>query len=286
MSLVPSRCLNCEQPVSGSFCASCGQRNVDYRVSTWELLSDALDGLFQIDSRLGRTVIPFLLRPGFLTREYNAGRRMRYSSPLRIYLLFSVAYFFALSFVHFEGSLNLGRSPGPAGGTRVESQLAITDATSRSEPEVHLGFTRLEQHIRSQIKLLQQADPKEAQRRLKEGFLAQASKGLIFLLPVFALLLKLLYLGRRRFYIEHLTCALHLHAYVLFILLLCLLPPLRAHLGGMLLLCYVQLVLALRAVYGESIARTLCKSLALLFLYSLAGLVGLVGIAFFTLLLL
>lgn len=286
MSLATPRCLNCDEAVSGNFCASCGQRNVDYRVSTWELLSDALDGLFQIDSRMGRTVLPFLIRPGFLTREYNAGRRMRYSSPLRIYLLLSVAYFFALSFVQFEGSLSLGRKPGGAGGARVESKLAVTETTGRDGPEVHLGWARLEQRVGSQIKLLQQADPKEAHRRVQEAFLSQASKALFFLLPVFALLLKLLYLGRRRFYIEHLTFALHVHAFVLFILLLCLLPWIRAHLGIMLLLCYAHLLVALRVVYGEPLRRTLWKSIALLILYGLAVMVGLVGTAFVTLLVL
>lgn len=151
MSLVTPRCLNCEEAVSGKFCASCGQRNVDYRVSIWELLSDALDGLFQIDSRMGRTVIPFLFRPGFLTHEYNAGRRTRYSSPLRIYLLLSVCYFFALSFVHFEGTLSLGRKAGSGGGAHVESKLAVTESVRDGDPEIHLGWARLEQHVGRQI---------------------------------------------------------------------------------------------------------------------------------------
>lgn len=307
MSLKRDRCLNCEQPVSGNFCAGCGQRNADYRVSFGEVLVDALDGLFQIDSRIARTVVPFLFRPGFLTREYNAGRRVRYSSPLRIYLLLSVAYFFALSLMPVHGRLQLGpeQSDGKA-RARISSKLSIEDAPEDAaakpgtsagskgdagsagtgglkNPEVHLGWAKLEKHIGSQIKMLQGMDPTEARRRAQEVFLAQASKGLPLMLPVFALLLKILYRRGGHFYIEHLTFALHQHAFVLFVLLLCLLPKVGDHLGLMALICYAYLLVALRTVYAQPLLRTVWKSCALLFLYSFSLLFGGVAIVLWTL---
>jgi hypothetical protein len=49
--------------------------------------------------------------------------------------------------------------------------------------------------------------------------LSVAPQTLFFMLPVFALLLKLFYLFRRRLYTEHLLVALHSHAFIAFALL-------------------------------------------------------------------
>lgn len=287
MSLKRDRCLDCDAPVSGSFCSQCGQRNADYRVSFGEVLRDALDGVFQIDSRIGRTVLPFLFRPGFLTREYNAGRRTRYSSPLRIYLLLSVLYFFALSFLPVNDKLRFGNPGDGKSGVHVESSIAIDGSenkrASERDPEVHIGWARLERHITHQLNMLKRMDPAEARRRAQESFLSQASKGLFFLLPVFALLLKLLYRKTGHFYIEHLTFSLHLHAFVLFMLLLCLLPRISDHVGIIALLCYGHLLVALRTVYAQGWLRTFGKSLFLLALYSFALLFGVVFMAIWTL---
>jgi hypothetical protein len=274
MTRKTERCLNCDEPAPGNFCASCGQRNADYRVSLRELLGDALDGLFQIDSRITRTLVPLLFRPGFLTREYNAGRRTRYTSPLRVYLLLSVMYFFALPLMRLDSAISLGGDGGRPGAVKVESKLTVGAADEQSAPKVHVGIDWLDQRLGSQFLALKKLPPDEAKRRFVDSFLSQASKVLFVLLPMFALLLKLLYLRSRRFYIEHVTFALHLHAFVFFLLLLCLIPQVRAHAGVVALVCYGYLVVALRVVYGQGWGRTVVKSGVLLFLYSMVLLVG------------
>src|ERR1700749_2495562 len=92
-----TRCLNCETPGVDKFCAHCGQENTDYRVSLKRLLGDLFEELFQLETRLWRSLYDLLRHPGRLTLDYNAGRRVRYTSPLRLYLIASVAYFFVSS---------------------------------------------------------------------------------------------------------------------------------------------------------------------------------------------
>jgi Protein of unknown function (DUF3667) len=60
-----------------------------------DLLHDVTHEFLHVDSKIFRTVKLLLLKPGFLTREYFEGRRVRYVSPLRVYLVFSVIYFAA-----------------------------------------------------------------------------------------------------------------------------------------------------------------------------------------------
>src|SRR5262249_3883909 len=90
-------CLNCGSADVHAFCARCGQKNTDLRISVGELTRDLVDELFQVDSRMARTVVPFLFRPGKLTNEFLAGRRLTYSSPVRLYVLASFLYFITLS---------------------------------------------------------------------------------------------------------------------------------------------------------------------------------------------
>jgi hypothetical protein len=258
-----THCLNCGAPVPGNFCGDCGQRNADYRVSLREVLVEALDGLFQVDSRIMRTVPRFLFCPWILTRAYNAGRRTRYTSPLRLYLLLSVAYFFALP---------LARLSVPDMKLDVAAQAEAPAEKKVEKLHVHTGSKALDSRIQVQLDRLLKMDRHEAFKQVVSAFMAQAPKGLFLLLPVFALLLQALCWGR--FYIEHLVFALYSHAYVFLLLLLGLagLPGWILRMVGLLILW-----LMLQRVYEGSAWRTTAKLLALLFLYGLALGFGMVG---------
>ncbi|HKJ20007.1 MAG TPA: DUF3667 domain-containing protein, partial [Woeseiaceae bacterium] len=86
-------CLNCGTELRGQYCGHCGQRARSRLISLWELIQDAFGDLLELDSRLWRTVIPLLVRPGQLTRDYLEGRRARYMPPFRMYLVLSVVFF-------------------------------------------------------------------------------------------------------------------------------------------------------------------------------------------------
>lgn len=86
-------CLNCGADLVGQYCGQCGQRATARLISLWELLRDAFGDLFELDSRLWRTLVPILVRPGVLTRDYLQGRRARYMPPFRMYLVLSLIFF-------------------------------------------------------------------------------------------------------------------------------------------------------------------------------------------------
>jgi len=93
----PRRCLDCGAPLTGAYCAACGQRAFDHRVSLPLLLREVFAETLQLEGRLLRTVPAFLLRPGRLTEEFNAGRRTLYTPPLRLYLASSLLCLLALA---------------------------------------------------------------------------------------------------------------------------------------------------------------------------------------------
>lgn len=95
------QCLNCGHPLEThyTFCPECGQKNTNRQLSMKVLLSDFLSNYFAFDSKLGRSIHHFFLRPGYLTRRFNEGKRVRYVHPLRLYLVVSVLFFFLLTYL-------------------------------------------------------------------------------------------------------------------------------------------------------------------------------------------
>ena len=105
-------CLNCGTELRGQYCGQCGQRARSRLISLWELIQDAFGDLLELDSRLWRTLIPLLIRPGQLTRDYLEGRRARYMPPFRMYLVLSVV-FFVVAFFDPRDDLSLLFEPEP-----------------------------------------------------------------------------------------------------------------------------------------------------------------------------
>ena len=95
-------CLNCGTALGGQYCGSCGQRAASRLISIWELLRDAFGDLLELDSRLWRTLIQMMIRPGKLTRDYLEGRRARYMPPFRMYLVLSIVFFLVAFFDPLE----------------------------------------------------------------------------------------------------------------------------------------------------------------------------------------
>lgn len=87
------RCMNCNAPLTGKYCAECGQPSHTYSAPLWSDIQDFFGNHFGFDTKFFRSIAPLLFRPGFLSREYSAGRRVRYINPLRLYIFSSILFF-------------------------------------------------------------------------------------------------------------------------------------------------------------------------------------------------
>src|SRR5258708_4671307 len=88
-----ARCDNCGAWVRARYCGVCGQRLEPPVHSLWHFARVATEDLTHADSRLWRTLVALLFRPGYLTAQFLAGRRASYLPPVRLYLVLSVAFF-------------------------------------------------------------------------------------------------------------------------------------------------------------------------------------------------
>ncbi len=90
-------CYNCGIRLTGRFCAACGQKTQELNPSLKHFLHDLTHELLHFDGKIFQSVSTLLLRPGVLTKDYFEGRRARWISPIRLYLVFSVMYFAAIT---------------------------------------------------------------------------------------------------------------------------------------------------------------------------------------------
>ncbi len=90
----PPACQNCGTPLLGPHCYKCGQPVNGLVRHFSSIMGDFADSVLNIDARVFRTLWPLLARPGYLTREYFAGHRVRYVSPVRLFVFLSIATFF------------------------------------------------------------------------------------------------------------------------------------------------------------------------------------------------
>ena len=86
-------CENCGAVLLGDHCYSCGQPTKGLVRQFSAIIGDFLDTVLNIDSRIIHTVGPLLFKPGFLSLEYFAGRRVRYVSPVRLLVFIAVVTF-------------------------------------------------------------------------------------------------------------------------------------------------------------------------------------------------
>ena len=219
-------CKNCQAGLNGAYCSSCGQKDVDLERPILGLLSDVIKETFEVDGRSALTVKTLFRHPGLLTSEFLGGRRRRYTSPLRLYLVISIAFFVVVAWLARSGIL--------------------------LEPGQDPGFDAA----------------------VQARFLSDDLPRLMFLLlPVFAVLLKIVF--ARRLYFDHLIFSLHLHSAGYIVLALAM--PLENVAGknmlaliaqGLLLAYFIAyFVLATRRVYRPGWFALALKSAAVLFGY-------------------
>ena len=119
-------CENCGTLLLGEHCHVCGQpiKGLVRRFST--VFGDFLDTVFNIDSRVLRTIGPLLTRPGFLSLEYFAGRRVRYVTPMRLFLFLSLVAFFAI-----QGSIEINENDVQVGtqqrGDSIDKAMTVQE---------------------------------------------------------------------------------------------------------------------------------------------------------------
>ena len=262
-----THCENCGAKLAGPHCAQCGQAAIDYRRSFRHVIVDVLDSFLNWDSKFFATIGLLIVKPWRLTNEFLAGKRVRYLHPLRLYLLASILFFFAVNYgargLRVDTS-NLGSkdraeieadlknedlppearaklerllrepSPPPLPAASLSPAASAVPATSSAPAAPTAPPKQTFGPVTDRPFVLFDADTKPStpfekwiEARAKEKFGEHGTKFGLFLstlfsnlpymmlccIPLFAFVLKVLYVRRHIFYIDHLIYALHIHTF-------------------------------------------------------------------------
>lgn len=267
-------CANCGAAMQGAYCAACGQaRFVESDRQLSHLLKQAFDNLTSFDSRLWRSLLNLLFRPGRLTRDYLAGRRQYWMPPVSLFLMANVLYFFAPAITDFELPF-VDQVPGPLMLEVLQAERTIPPAEATrildNSGQMHSRWTAdwVRARVAARDAEAKAADPNGGYTivdyaRAYDAKSPDISKLLIIVhVPIMALVLSLLLLPLRRYFAEHMVIAFHVFTFILFevVLLVQAMAWLDEHWGWPL---YYPILIALNVLpiwYG---AETLRKSLHL-----------------------
>jgi hypothetical protein len=139
-----------------------------------------------------------------------------------------------------------------------------------SPPQTDFGVAVVDSVVAGQLRRLGTMEPREAAETLLGTFFNYVPTMMFILLPVFAAVLKLLYIRRRRYYAEHFVFLLHVHSFVFLLATVMLL--LRRWVAGWLELALsawilVYILLAMKRVYGQGWLKTFVKYWTLGWMY-------------------
>ncbi len=292
-------CRNCDANLgepSANFCPACGQDTLNHPPTFWEFVHEFITHYVALEGKLWKTLWLLFLKPAELTREYRAGRKQRYISPLRLYITASFLFFLVVKIAGLGSAINFSAedakadrpfillkadddhasksnstaskdkqdSPavsnkaakheddaaeesidkmvkgivaeaaktakqGAAAGAKAARENA---AKSPEDDSINVAdFTCaagekmcqwLKDHLQAKYKGKTQT---QVLGMLRDGAIANIPYAMFMLLPLFALLTKLLYINRGYYYGEHVVYALHIHAFTFFVMLMSALLP-------------------------------------------------------------
>ncbi|MEM1054147.1 MAG: DUF3667 domain-containing protein [Bacteroidota bacterium] len=191
-------CLNCEAPRLGAYCQACGQHHLDDRLTVRLLLREFAQRFLKLERGLIYTTWRSAVAPGSLAQEYIGGKRKRYVNPLS-YLLIGAAIAVLLIPIY-------------ASEERMEEQFAAQQVGAMSpEAQAERG---LEIGMRARGQDPADLSPEEREQMIAESIERTSEFMPLYLETVsklysvfsfalvlgFALMLKLLFSGRKTTY--------------------------------------------------------------------------------------
>lgn len=187
-------CATCNTALQGKFCHACGEKALqpEHDFSVRHFLEETFESFTHLDSKLLRSFKWLFLKPGFLTAEFIAGRRVRYMKPIPLFIIAGVLFYFffsnATAFFSNLGDMNRGYAE--------HNYLSNT-------------FQVNTESLFSQKVAVAQREPEQYWKELSADASRRSKAWLFLIAPVWGLLLWLLFYRKIKWVVPHLVFALH-----------------------------------------------------------------------------
>ena len=242
-------CKSCQHEFSGNYCNHCGEQVLKPSDKSFKsIVNSILLTLTFVDSRFIKSLWTVISRPGALARNYANGKRVKHVSPMSLFFVLNLVYFFFPVIQLFNASMN----------TQLLSPLRGVYSDIIAHKIVRMGIDL------NSFTLLY---------NLKTTSLAKLM--VMVFVVVSSLPLNILYWKKNKYFADHVTYAIELACFNLFINTLVLTIVVKLIGGGSLLdeisltvlFIITNLYFILRSgftFYHEKGWRLIMKSLALM----------------------
>ena len=182
--LLQTQCLNCGTSVKGAYCHQCGQRlrdNLDR--SLGRLMGEFFGTIFFFDNRFFVSIKHLFGFPGSMTVKFLEGKRKKFISPVTLFLLINLIYFFVNPLTDYS--------------------ISLYDQT-RAQPYSQLTKVWLDQKLQNEE--LEEGTFSIVYQRMSDS----VSKSVMIInVPIIAFFVYLMAFKKRPFYFDSLIFAFH-----------------------------------------------------------------------------
>lgn len=287
-------CLNCSTPLVGVYCSQCGQKDIPRRQTLGELCFNFLSSFSGYESKFFQTTRFLILKPGFLATEYNAGKRERYFHPARMYVFISFIYFLLFTSLPPADdqktiiNITSDTTDMDKSVSKIERREKYDSLQSTLLPADRDGWLfRKLKYREFELEEAYMSNPKEFASKAIAAYTEHFSQVFFLLLPVFALVLWLLYVRHDIFYYEHLVFSICFYNFFFIAGSLAMIAEAVSWtkwLGAIIeFAIFIYLLLAMKRSYNQSWPKTILKYSAFIILFGICIAFGLLLNLFVTL---
>ncbi len=219
-------CKNCHHEINENqhFCPNCGQKNIPH-LNLKYLLEEFLENYIYIESKLFKTLKNLVFKPGRLSKEFIEGKRVSFVAPIRLYITFSVLFFFIIALGNFidENTHEKEVSKGIVTFSYKDKKVDVSAEKYNELKEKGEFVTFMKDSIGAENAFERYIVEKTiiAQNSgdsFKETLLNQLSIFLILFIPFISLFYKWSFARNKYNYIKHLVFNLHFNSFIILLL--------------------------------------------------------------------
>ncbi len=272
-------CSNCNYQFkdADNFCPVCGQKNHETKIPLRHFFEEFIEHTFHLDSKIFITLKALIFSPGKLSIEYNNGKRVKYFTPLRLYILISFLFFFLLNLLTPKSTENLKNGVSKEKFSLNFSFNGVTTREISRLNEAQFDSLLTERKIeRTSYNTFMFNQLYKISNSSRSEFIHSLIKNISYmmflLMPGFALLIFLMYKRKMEYYTEGFIVSVHSHSFLFLLFSIMLLLGLQKTIFFLLITIIVVPLynfFMLKKIFQQKILTTLLKTFLIGILYLL-----------------
>ncbi len=184
-------CPSCDNLIRKNFCEECGEKKLStHDFSIRHFLEEIFEGFTHFDNKFFRTAYFLIFKPGHLSIDFCAGRRVPYMKPFPMFIICNILFFLSI------GEINIFAQP--------------LNSFYQYKPYINFGTREI---ILSLVK--SEAEFRTLAIEFNQRMGVEAKAFLALFIPVLSLGSMAVFYRRRNYFSEHLVFSTHFFTFTI-----------------------------------------------------------------------